>query len=198
MVWCLLNSESLSSVLLQRRQHVKRFCVYSITEVVSQPCCRKVTDQMVWCLQYSRGFISVLLQRRQQIRWFGDYSTAEVLSQSCCREDSRSDGLAPTAQQRFYFSLAVEETADQMVQCLQHSRGFISALLQRRQQIKWFSVYSTVEVLSQPCCRENSRSNGSVSTTQWRSHLSLVVEKATSEMLLCLQHYRGCITALGP
>ena len=105
---------------------------------------------MVWHLQHSRGFISALLQRRQQIKWFSVYSTAEVLYQPCCRGDSRSNGSVSIVQWRFYLSLVVEKTADQMVQCLQRSGGLTSALLQRRQRVKCFCVYSITGVVSQP------------------------------------------------
>ena len=83
-----------------------------------------------------------------------------------------------------------------MVWCQQYRESLISALLQRRQQIKWFGVYSTAEVLSQPCCWESGRSNGLVSTVQWKSYLSPVAEKAADQMGWCLWHSRSLISAL--
>ena len=83
-----------------------------------------------------------------------------------------------------------------MVWCQQYRESLISALLQRRQQIKWFGVYSTAEVLSQPCCWESGRSNGLVSTVQWKSYLSPVAEKAADQMVWCLWHSRSLISAL--
>ena len=78
-----------------------------MAEVLSQPCHREDSR--------SDGLVSTAQQM--------------FLSQPCCSEDSRSHGLVSTAWQRFYLSLVVEKTADQMVWCLQHGRGFISVLL---------------------------------------------------------------------
>ena len=129
---------------------------------------------------------------RWRIKWFGVNSTVKVLSQPCCREGSRSNGLVFIAQQKSYLSLVAEKAADQMVWCQQYSESLISVLLQRRQRIKWFGVYSTAEVLSQPCCWESGRSNGLVSTVQWKSYLqSCCRESSRSNGLVFIAQWKS-------
>ena len=118
---------------------------------------------MVWYLQHNRSLIfsPVAEKTADQMVW--------------CLQHNRSLIFSPVA-----------EKADQMVRCLQHSGSLISALLQRKQQIKWFGVNSTVKVLSSVLLqiRWQIKWFGVYSTAEV---FSPVADKVADQTVWCLQ-----------